>query len=150
MDNVEYSTGFPCIAPKLAAIVFLVTCAGCTYLVRRLAHIRDPSKQCILHLLSSFFSIPLRSSRTSSLAMPGPSNRTKSAKSRARKAKASGSNSPAVLADSRHDGYTDDVDDADGWTPIVNTLCSAFNLPGKGAIGGKEVIALKATILDWL
>ncbi|KAH6905836.1 hypothetical protein BKA70DRAFT_1107218 [Coprinopsis sp. MPI-PUGE-AT-0042] len=53
--------------------------------------------------------------------MPAPINRAKAAKSKARKAKASSGPSSQ--------GYVNEIDDADGWTPIVTILCSAFKLP---------------------
>ncbi|KAJ2912907.1 hypothetical protein MD484_g7504, partial [Candolleomyces efflorescens] len=53
--------------------------------------------------------------------MPGPGNRAKAAKARKNK-------SAAAPARPR-DPYLADVDDADGWTPIVNILCSCFELP---------------------
>jgi hypothetical protein len=58
--------------------------------------------------------------------MPGPGNRSKAAKAKkANQAQPSGSVIP-------RDAYVDDVDHADGWTPVVNVLCQFFELPGKG------------------
>ncbi|KAJ2933042.1 hypothetical protein H1R20_g4019, partial [Candolleomyces eurysporus] len=58
--------------------------------------------------------------------MPGPGNRAKAAKAKKNKSAASSSSSKLV---NPRDPYVHDVDDADGWTPVVNILCNFFELP---------------------
>ncbi|KAG2003384.1 hypothetical protein CC2G_003991 [Coprinopsis cinerea AmutBmut pab1-1] len=55
--------------------------------------------------------------------MPGPGSR----KSKSKKPKSTASQRAAAAA--AQYAYVHDVDDADGWTPIVNILCGVFQLP---------------------
>ncbi|KAH6909543.1 hypothetical protein BKA70DRAFT_202802 [Coprinopsis sp. MPI-PUGE-AT-0042] len=63
--------------------------------------------------------------------MPGPGrNKGKKKSSKSSKGSASATSlAPSTSAASEPSPYVSDIDDAEGWTPIVNILCEVFNIP---------------------
>ncbi|KAJ7512500.1 hypothetical protein B0H11DRAFT_1951488 [Mycena galericulata] len=60
--------------------------------------------------------------------MPGPSRKTK-AKPNANGTKASGYSNPGNSGAPERESFIGDIDNAEGWNPVINILCDYFGLP---------------------